>query len=686
MTFGEMVRKMMKYSWRQYLFYCCSIFLAVTMIEAYGVLMFSPTVTDVLLTDGSTYMISCGMYGITIVGIVVFVFYANGMYLGIQKRQMGVFLALGMKNEIVAKVEGKEFDQLFWSSSLFGVIMGIPVAWMLWSFLSLFIKTTESAFSVGWKGVGIAILLCVFLWSLLRIRNSRQMKHMEIIGLLHAQEQKEEVKAGNGVFGIIGFLCIPVGLILFNLSAISYTYKKFSMIFLGVTIVGMYLFVAHITLIGEFIRKIANRRYLKNLLFYNLVRQKGNQYTLALFVSSLLIGLTVFAFCFNGAGFIEMYAETKEDPYDYMVLTGIEQKSLDENRIREIAEEDGVNITEWKSLKILMIGREHQYKDTSRNEWSGDFAVSVSQFNQLAGMNLVVEEGTYSYFDQTAGTTFQTLSEEYGVFYNPTQKEDFRLKKGELLNTDGIMNHSAAIQQFVILSDSDFVKLMNSCDEEYQLDYYLFNGSQGNEKGKLQQDLLQEVVGLSHGIIKEGSLERTVQDKRDDLVVSEFPYEGNELYAARWWEFYPYARENSMQVQLESGAVYLLLVLFISIIAFLSASMILGMKLLGTITQDEENYRKAVYLGFTRKMLNRLITKQMGFIWFFPALCGCSTACVMVRCFMDVSSITHVNTITWLAVGISMIVLLIQSLVFFIMRRKVTHKMSRVCFLNVGVQ
>ena len=47
---------------------------------------------------------------------------------------------------------------------------------------------------------------------------------------------------------------------------------------------------------------------------------------------------------------------------------------------------------------------------------------------------------------------------------------------------------------------------------------------------------------------------------------------------------------------MEAGAVYLILIFFIAIISFVSATMIMGLKIAGTIMQDAEIYKMAMYL------------------------------------------------------------------------------------------
>ena len=150
------------------------------------------------------------------------------------------------------------------------------------------------------------------------------------------------------------------------------------------------------------------------------------------------------------------------------------------------------------------------------------------------------------------------------------------------------------------------------------------------------------------------------------------PYAGNELYAARQWDFYPYAKATQLDILLESGSVYLLLIFFIAIIAFVSASMIMCLKIAGTILQDQESYQRAVYLGLKERDLKKMIRKQIALIYFFPTLCGSITAIFMINRFMAVSSVTHISAITMLAVLLSVVVVIVQIIAFGVLQRRMT--------------
>ena len=680
MTLNEITRKLICQNKSRYILFGLSICFAVAMIGAYGVLLFSRVITDVLMTDGSTYLISLGMYGITMIGTVIFLFYANAIYIQLQMGEIGIFLSLGLLPKSVGKIQNRQLDITFLIGGAAGLVLAVPISFSIWSLLSLFISYTEGVYRVGWKGLLIAGGLWILAWVILRIRNAVHVARLDVIRILRSSSECEEVKGSHPALGIIGLTAIPSGLILFNITADSYSLKSFSFFFLGISLIGMYILTAQITSMGSIIKRFFPDVYRKGILFYNLVRQKGNQYTLSLFVSSLLITLTVFSICFNGSIFLELSYAIKEEPYDYAVLVRESERALDESRIRSFAEESGVSLSEWHSLDMLLLGREHQYTDTSRNEWSPEIVVNVSDFNGLSGMKLSVPDDGYIYFQDSDNSMFQTCSEDRGMFYNPCVKEDFTLQKIELISKENVLNETAKINSFAVVSDNTFHSISDTLDSSYKMTYYLFHGSNPENSSEFQEKLLAEIVALNNGEIFVSWQDQAIKDKMENYEDIYIPYDGNELYAARWWEFYPYAKQTHLAIQMEAGAVYLILIFFIAAIAFVSASMIMGLKIAGTIMQDAESYKRAMYLGLKENDLKKIIRKQIGLIYFFPVICGCVTASFMINRFMEASSATRIFEITLVAIGLSLIVFLIQLIIFFFLQKKLVVSTSGIVY------
>lgn len=680
MTLHEITRKLICQNKSRYILLGMSICFAVAMTGAYGVLLFSSVITDVLMTDGSTYLISLGMYGITIIGIVVFLFYANAIYIQLQMGEIGVFLSLGLPPKSVGKIQNRQLDITFLIGGVSGLVLAVPLSFGIWSLLSLFISYMDGVFCVGKRGLLIAGGLWILTWVILRIKNAVHIARLDVIKILRSSSECEKVKGSHPALGIIGLIAIPLGLILFNITAVIYWLKSFSVLFLGVSLIGMYILTAQITSMGSIIKSLFPNAYRKGILFYNLIRQKGNQYTLSLFVSSLLITLTVFSICFNGSIFLELYYSIKEEPYDYAVLVVESGEKPYESRIRSFAEESGIFLSEWHSLNMLLLGREHQYIDASRNEWSSEMVVNVSDFNELSGLNLSVPDDGYVYFQESDDSMFQTCSEDRGMFYNPSTKEDFTLQKIELISKESVLNETAKINSFAVVSDNTFYRISDALDSSYRMTYYLFHGSNPENSSEFQEKLLAEIVTLNNGELFVNYQDQAIKDKMENYEEIFIPYDGNELYAARWWDFYPYAKQTEFAVQMEAGAVYLILIFFIAIISFVSATMIIGLKIAGTIMQDTESYKRAMCLGLKENDLKIIIRKQIGLIFFFPVICGCVTASFMINRFMEASSATRIFEITLVAIGLSLIVFLIQLIIFFFLQKKLVVSTSGIVY------
>lgn len=655
MTLTGITRKLIRKNRSPYVLYGLSIAFAISMLGAYGVLLFSPLITQTLMTDGSTYIISLGMFGLTFIGTIVFLFYANMIYVQYQMEDAGIFLSLGMNPKAVSEIQRNQLDSVFFIGGLFGLLLSVPISFGLWSFLTLFLSYTEHRFTIGWIGLLIACGLWIFLWILFHFKNVNQILKLDIIKVLRSSTKREEVKYRNPIFLVFAIIGIPLCLVLF---------KGISIFFLVLILLVIYLLTAQITTIGGVIKKIFPSYYRKNILYYNLIRQKGNQYTLALLISSLLVGLTIFCICFNAVNFIELYYQIKEEPYDYAILAKEEQKNLNKKSLQEMAKKHNILINEWNCLDTILLAREHQYTDKNKNEWSYEFFIGVSTFNKFAGTNLSVAEDAYIFYQDSDNSAFQTFSEPYGMFYNPTTKKDFTLKKQELLTKSKLLNKSTGMDRFIIVSNKTYDGIARNLESAYKLNYYLLKAEKSDQSRDFQNEILEKLVSYNKGYIDIYCLELPARDKSDTLKKEVIPYKDNELYTARWWGFYPYSRQTQMEIRMESGAVYFLLIFFISMISFVSSAMIMGLKIIETNRQDQENYKRAIYLGMKENDLKKLIYKQVRFIYFFPTICGGITASFIFNCFIAETSVTHVNEVAIFVVLVSILVLILQVIIF----------------------
>ncbi len=672
-TINEISRKLFKNNRKQYGLFFFSIVFSLAMIGAYGVLQYSPTVNNVLIDGGSTQTISQAMFFGSMLGIIVFLVYADSLFLKYKSREIGIFLSLGIDRRSVQKIIVKEYTILFQIAALTGLLLSVPLAFLCWSILNLFLKTQETAFSIGWVGLFIAFVFALVSWFVLWTINRKYIKTVDILKILKTADENEEAGNGNLLLLILGGLLIPSGIIAFftlqNIGGFLNTLLAF--VGLLAAVWGVYILIIQCASIGDILKKYNDKAYYKNIVFYNLLKQKIRQYTRSIFVATLLITFTVFGVGFIAAGFIDGYNVALNEPYDYTINATYEHP-MTEQRIYEIAKESDTTITDIKCMDSLLIGVQNKYKDGS-SDWSSRLVVSQSNFNSLSGANISIASGSFSvYYDSSMEYKLNAFSADSSLFYNPTTKQEFSLIQNEPVCRDGLFNTRSIFSSFLILNDEDYNILSASLGNEYRAISYMINVKDWKHTENFQSDILQAVISDNSGQVFTNWHNSAAFDKTRSQA-EYLQYEGNETRIARVWSLYPLSKLSNTTTQFEAFATYLMLMLFIAIVAFVSAVMVIGLKLISTIWDDAAVYENLRRLGMKQKKIKALITKQMVFVYFIPTVLGCLIGAFTTYRIMLVSGVIYIGETMQLVGCVCGLVLVIQGVIFFGLRSKVAN-------------
>lgn len=673
MTLNDIIKNLLKNNYKRYIILIFSVCFSILMIGIFGTLLFSPTVTSVLIAGGSTYIFALGMFFITILGISIFLIYSNGIFFKYKSNEIGILLSLGMNRKKVFQMTKKEFSLIFLIGSGVGVVLIIPVAWLFWTIISLFFTSYETTFKIGWQGIWISIIFIILMWFILLFINYYTIKKLDIIKILKSSTTVEEIKGDNFILGLLGFISIPFSIIMFSVGG-----SNISIIFLVMSIVGLYLFTIQITLIGNVFKKFTPKIYYKQLLFFNLMKQKGKQYTFSLFISTILIAICIFSICFNSSVFIDLYFQIKEEPFDCSLLVNNKSFSINSDSIHKMVSDNGANVKDLEKITMILVGRKYTYSNYF-TEWSYDFLINENDANKFLKDKLSVPLGTCIPFDDSGmSKNFSTFYGTECVFYNPTTKEDFIFTLGKGITGNHIINRTKSITRFVIVNNLDFDKIYSSIEKDYIYQYYLFNIDNLQNATKFNKELVERIISENNGIIHENQFDSVVKDKyfleNKDFEDKYILYKGNELYVARRWDCYPFIRNTAIANSLEEYAVYMILLFFIAVVAFVCSSMIIGIKIMSTLWQDKTEYKKASFLGLSNNELSKLITKQISLIYLFPSFFGCAIGIFIVYNIMMVSSVKNINIIIFIAIVLSLCILLIQAIIFYFIRKSILHQ------------
>lgn len=671
MTLNDISRKLFKNNRKQYGLFFFSIVFSIAMTGAYGVLQYSPTVTNVLVDGGSTQTISQAMFFGSMLGIIVFLVYADSIFLKYKSREIGIFLSLGIDRRSVQKIIVKEYTLLFQIAALLGLILSVPLAYLCWMLLNLFLETKETAFSIGYTGLVIAVIFSLLNWLILRTINRRYIKTVDILKIIKTSDENEATKNGRLSLLILGALLVPAGIIAFftlqNLGGILNTI--FAFIGLAGAVWGVYLLIIQCASIGDILKKYNDKAYYKNMVFYNLLKQKIRQYTRSIFVATLLITFTIFGIGFIAAGFIDGYNVALNEPYDYTINATYEHP-MTEKRLGEIAEESNVTITDIKCMDCLLLGVQNTYKN-GEHDWSSRIIVSEDNFNALSGTSISVPKGSYTmYYDSSMKYKLNAFSADSSLFYNPTTEQEFTLTQNEPICRDGLFNTRSIFSSFLILNDEDYRVIAASITDEYKAVSYMVNVENWPSTADFQNNILETVISDNDGVIFT-NWHNSATFAKTGSQAEYLPFEGNETKIARLWSLYPLSKLSSTTTQFEAFATYLMLMLFIAIVAFVSAVMVIGLKLVSTIWDDTEVYDNLRRLGMKRKKIKGLISKQMLFVYFIPTVLGCIIGAFTTYRIMLVSNVIYIGKTMQLVGCVCCLVVIIQIAIFFILRSRV---------------
>ena len=173
-----------------------------------------------------------------------------------------------------------------------------------------------------------------------------------------------------------------------------------------------------------------------------------------------------------------------------------------------------------------------------------------------------------------------------------------------------LFNTRSVFSSFLILNNEDYRTIAAALADEYKAVSYMINVENWQDTMDFQNNILKAVISDNNGVIFTNWYNSATFEKTG-VRRSIFPFVGNETKIARLWSLYPLSKLSSTTTQFEAFATYLMLMLFIAIVAFVSAVMVIGLKLISTIWDDAEVYNDLRRLGMKSKRIKELITKQI---------------------------------------------------------------------------
>lgn len=546
--------------------------------------------------------------------------YANNFLIKRRKKEIGIYLTLGMSKIKVSTVLVLETIIVGVISLGIGLILGIGLSQLLSIFTAKLFEADMTKFTFVFSSGALlsAVINFSFIYIIVMIFNIITLNRFKLIDLLYANRKNEKVKIKNGWLIFITFI-ISVVLIgyaykLLYDGALLIVGKDFLvMIILGA--IGTFLFFLSVS---GFLLKVVQMRkktYYKGLNMFILkqVNNKINTHVISTTVISLMLLLTIGILSSSLAMASAMNASYIDNsPSDITVL------SFDSEPLEKLKQEPSYQ---------RIVKKDYQFSYLNlKNLNQGDFISSKSDLYEDMGMlkkqpMRVIRESDYNQVMSLNGKTdkqIELADNQYQLvatlpmaleYYNQFLKDDSTVKIGD-------------------------TTLTSLTDEVVEL-------SVTNDSGNEGFIVVNDEIADKYSVTPDRHEIYLVADYKGDKEVCEekfqdFITEFNKEIAADDYHVVSYTRIELGQSGIGTSALFTFVGLYLGIVFALASGTVLAIEQLSESSDNKERYRILGQLGASKPMVNRSLLVQIGITFMFPLIVA------LVHSFVALNEINYI--------------------------------------------
>ncbi|MBC5997901.1 ABC transporter permease [Romboutsia ilealis] len=526
--------------------------------------------------------------------------YANNFLIKKRKKELGIYMTLGMGKQKISKILTFETMLVGFISLLGGLILGIALSQGLSVFTSnLFdVSMGEYRFVISTKAIGKTILYFGIIFILVTILNTFTISKYKIIDLLNSSKKNEDIKVKNPIIYIItfilGMVCIVKAYSMILTNGITLDLDFTITFLLGV--LGTILLFFSLAGFGLNIIKKSKTIYFKNLNIF-IVKQLNNKINtnfMSMSVICLMLFLTIVMLS-TGLSFKDALEKSLEQTTPF-----------DATAIMYMSPEDNTDIE--KSLKELKFKFDDNEKYAYYNEYSistnleNAFKkhISQSQLNKLSKdreLSLyVVKESEYNKIMELANKkTISLKSNEVLVTSNSSQIVD---NVNSILNNNNkidLNNKTFIVKNKKVITDSTRTSgytdnlisivvnddIFNMLDAKISANYLNVNYDENNrEKAEKKYESLFN--SFFNGKIKNEKIGFIIGNTKDIV----------------------YSQNKGMTT------IIIFIGIYLGIVFLISSMAVLSLQQLSEASDSIDRYKSLKRIGANDKMINKTIFIQ----------------------------------------------------------------------------
>ena len=582
------------------------------------------------------------------------IIYANNFLIKKRKKEMGIYITLGMPKRKVSNILLLETVLIGIISLGIGLILGVVLSQGL-SILTakLFMGSmTSYQFAFSINAVLKTILYFGIIFLLVMIFNTVIISKYKLIDLLNSSKKNEKIKMRNPVISSIIFclavIFIVVAYIFVNKSGldIQSTYFELSIV-LGV--IGTFLFFFGLSGIVLYVIQRSKNIYLKNLNIF-IVRQISSKFNTN-FLSMSLICLMLFittVMLSSGLGFKNTMEQgvKKNTPFDASIeiyyssdsvsqaneLTQVVNNQLSKYTNKSYIAQYQLNDVSMRKMLLPYVPNTMKKAiDNSYNDYC--MAVSISQYNKMRELegqkpinlanndvlvlsNVQKFEGPINDFIKNNGK-IDINGTEYKV-QNDKAIEDSLYSSGMAINTITLVVPDKIVQNLIPYTG-----------------YININYTGSNTEKKTQESNIEAIF------------DKLNREKPDGYI-------GN-----------GYTRTQLYEQSLGLSAIVIYLSIYLGIVFLIASAAVLALQQLSEASDSINRYKALRKIGVTDKMINKSIFIQTLIYFGAPLALAIAHSIVAIYVVNDFISALGSTNIIISALIILVFILLIYSGYFY---------------------
>lgn len=640
MTMLNLFTKLKKYNKGNYRQFSFCYALSVILVSTLTLFMLSPFVQSRLPIGGDSRKMLYMVYAVAVLGCVLFIIYATGLFLRFKSREVGIFMALGTPKRVLAKTLTKEIVLLILKLGIAGIIIGGVIAFVFGKVYEGFVQSaTGDSFSLPLTGfIGsflfVTITVCIVMGMAVRF-----LKRANLIEILNEERRTEPIKKNvDTKYLVWGIILIAVGLLggliipyivstMLKRSLSGFPYIFYVLVFIGLYRVMVYSIAVH--------KKGRHpQKYYKNLISFGMMKFQGISVVRNMLIVTLLIAGSLFAIFFSATNLIQGLGSAASEANDISYRYLGDAEKLTQEQVEKLAEDYQVGIDNYREaefLRLLGSGVSRENYDKSgklieeyrKQDYIKNF-ISADEFERVTGIAVNVQPGMYQYISREGNNeNYWFLPDDLDLVQNP----DSGLQKP--LSYAGTVEYSSFFYHYgqdgnanYILNDEDYAELEKGLSDEMHMTHILFDLSDTGDTYGFSKDLYARYCNSVSDSMKKMS----AYDEYREATDSEYSYsEPVEIEPERLgmeidWKYAPVFVPIQEKSFVQSYATLLLIFIFVAIVCFVSAGVIGYTRSITVAIKSKSVLMDVKKLGADRTYLNRVLKEQVKKVYVLPTI------------------------------------------------------------------